>query len=146
MDIETQEAVSALKAAVKECQDVLDKADARTDASLAGRGYESIRDVMSDAVRINTNLLKRLGEAPTLPQADPEPAPAPEAEPEGPPEELAGFFEGKPHGMAAQELLDECTRLGHLVQMGQATKEQADKHTVLLRHQPYLRSAAVEVI
>lgn len=63
-----------------------------------------------------------------------------------PPEEIAGFFDGKPHGMAAQELLEECTRLGHLVQMKLATPEQSDMHTVLLRHQPYLRSKAVEVI
>jgi hypothetical protein len=67
-------------------------------------------------------------------------------EPEGPPEEIAGFFEGKPHGMAAAELLQKINDLANLNALGLASDEQREEHTVLSRHAPYLRSKAVEVV
>lgn len=69
-----------------------------------------------------------------------------EAKDEQPPEELAGFFDGKPHGMAAQELLKEINDLANLIHLELATDADREKHSILSRHAPYLRSKAIEVI
>jgi len=63
-----------------------------------------------------------------------------------PPEEIASFFDGKPHGIAAAEMLREINDLASLIQLGLATDEQRAKHTVLSRHAPYLRSKAVDLV
>jgi len=63
-----------------------------------------------------------------------------------PPEELAGFFDGKPHGIAAADMLRELNDLTNLVQMKLATDEQREKQRILSRHAPYLRSKAVDLV
>ncbi|MEO0975962.1 MAG: hypothetical protein AAFY24_01835 [Pseudomonadota bacterium] len=103
------------------------------------------------------SLADRVGKLETAPK--PEPAPKtnlqraidaryeePEDAPEQPPEELAGFFDGRPHGMAAQELLQEINDLANLIHLELATDDDREKHRILSRHAPYLRSKAVEVV
>lgn len=63
-----------------------------------------------------------------------------------PPEELAGFFDGKPHGIAAADMLKELNDLTNLVQMNLASDEQREKQRILSRHAPYLRSKAVDLV
>ena len=63
-----------------------------------------------------------------------------------PPEEIAGFFEGKPHGIAAAEMLKKLNDLTNLVMMNQASDKQREEQKILSRHAPYLRSKAVDLV
>lgn len=96
-EIETRQAVAAMQAAVRECQDVIDLAESEPDETLAGRGYASVVDTMGDMVRILNNGLRRLGEAPVLPAKV-----EPPAEPEQDPETIARLEEAERKLTAAQ--------------------------------------------
>lgn len=99
-EIETRQAVAAMQAAVRECQDVIDLAASDPDETLEGRGYASVVDTMGDMVRILNNGLRRLGEAPVLPAKPEKPA-----EPEQDPETTARLEEAKRKLAAAEEAL-----------------------------------------
>tara|TARA_R100001086_G_scaffold225289_1_gene143542 strand:- start:8971 stop:9567 length:597 start_codon:yes stop_codon:yes gene_type:complete len=67
--IETKEAVAALQVAAKECGDVLAAAENELDDSTEGRGYAFIASRLDDAMRVINNVLRDIGEAPSLPPA-----------------------------------------------------------------------------
>ncbi len=71
LEIETKEAVAALQVAAKECGDVLIAAENELDDSTQGRGYAFIASRLDDAVRVINNVLRDIGEAPSLPAARP---------------------------------------------------------------------------
>lgn len=163
MEIETAEAVAALRAAVKECQDVIDLADSEPDETLKGRGYASVLNVMEDMVRILNNGLRRLGEAPVLPVSDepevtpdPEPDPTPqpeagvEAEPEviEPPAAIADLIrEDTPYGEQATELLKRYTSLTNKIMLpGVASNADRSLHSRLHGALDWIKRHAVEVV
>lgn len=69
LEIETKQAVAALQAAAKECGDVLALCDDKTPETTEGRGYAYIAARLDDAMRVINNVLKDIGEAPSLPAA-----------------------------------------------------------------------------
>ena len=71
LEIETKEAVAALQSAAKECGDVLAASNAEPGQSTEGRGYAFIASRLDDAMRVINNVLKDIGEAPSLPAAPP---------------------------------------------------------------------------
>jgi len=71
LEIETKEAVAALQVASKECGDVLALAENELDGSTEGRGYAFIASRLDDAMRVINNVLRDIGEAPSLPPARP---------------------------------------------------------------------------
>lgn len=168
-EIETAEAVAALRAAVKECQDVLDLADVAPDETLEGRGYKAVTDVMGDMVRIINNGLRRLGEAPVLP-APPEPDPATQSQlentleelerakaqlagtqeaDEGPdvPVEVAELLrENEAYGEAQQRLQAEYNDLTNLIMQNAATPQQMRKQQRLHGAIAWLKRSAVEIV
>ena len=69
LEIETKQAVAALQAAAKECWDVLALCDNQTPETTEGRGYAYIAARLDDGMRVINNVLKDIGEAPSLPAA-----------------------------------------------------------------------------
>ena len=69
LEIETKQAVAALQAAAKECGDVLALCDNQTPETTEGRGYAYIAARLDDGMRVINNVLKDIGEAPSLPAA-----------------------------------------------------------------------------
>mgnify|MGYP000333141247 CR=1 FL=1 len=69
LEIETKQAVAALQAAAKECGDVLALCDNKTPETTEGRGYAYIAARLDDGMRVINNVLKDIGEAPSLPAA-----------------------------------------------------------------------------
>jgi len=69
LEIETKQAVAALQAAAKECGDVLALCDNKTPETTEGRGYAYIAARLDDGMRVINNVLRDIGESPSLPAA-----------------------------------------------------------------------------